>query len=267
MIKTIHEITLENMKLKLKLPGTRDEIDKLAETFNNMLARLDHAFTSQKRLFEDLSHDLKTPLTIIKGEFEVALKKDRAREEYESVLRSSLEEVNKIVRLSDNMLMLASFEAQNIMPDRKKLDLSLLMQGIINNIKKLAAEKNIEIGLSRSENMTLKGDEEQLKQMFLNLFDNAVKYTPANGKVTVTARKEGDRIKIRIQDTGRGIAKDQIERIFDRFYRADKSRTGQGFGLGLSIVKSVVDAHKGKIKVESSPGIGTSFIVSLPTGL
>lgn len=267
MIKTIHDITVENMKLKLELPGTRDEIDKLAVTFNDMLARLDHAFTSQKRLFEDLSHDLKTPLTIIKGEFEVALKKERAREDYESVLRSSLEEVNKIIRLADNMLMLASFEAQNIIPDRKKLDLSLLMQGVVNNIRKLADEKHIEIGLSRDEDIAIKGDEEQLKQMFLNLLDNAVKYTPENGKVTITAAKEKESVRIKIQDTGRGIAGDQIDRIFDRFYRADKSRTGQGFGLGLSIVKSVVDAHSGKIEIESSPGEGASFIISLPAGL
>ncbi|MBU0605428.1 MAG: HAMP domain-containing protein, partial [Candidatus Omnitrophica bacterium] len=267
MIKTIHDITAENMKLKLKLPGTRDEIDKLAVTFNDMLARLDYAFTSQKRLFEDLSHDLKTPLTIIKGEFEVALKKKRNPEDYESVLRSSLEEVNKIIRLADNMLMLASFEAQNIMPDRKKLDLSLIIQGVANNIRKLADEKHIEISLSQNDNMGIKGDEEQLKQMFLNLLDNAVKYTPENGKVTVTARREKENLRIKVQDTGRGIAGDRIERVFDRFYRADKSRTGQGFGLGLSIVKSVVDAHNGKIKIESSPGQGASFIISLPAGL
>ena len=264
MIKTIHDITAENMKLKLKLPGTRDEIDKLAETFNDMLERLDHAFTSQKRLSEDLSHDLKTPLTIMKGEFEVSLKKLRAQEEYESVLRSSLEEVNKIIRLADNMLMLASFEAQNIIPDRRALDIGLLAQSAVNSIRKLADEKHIEISLSHDEGITLKGDERQLKQLFLNLLDNAVKYTPEGGRVTVNVNQEKESVRIRIQDTGHGIAGAQIKRIFDRFYRADKSRAGQGFGLGLSIVKSVVDAHGGRIEVESSPGLGTAFIVSLP---
>lgn len=264
MIKTIHGITAENMKLKLKVPGTRDEIDKLADTFNDMLERLDHAFASQKRLSEDLSHDLKTPLTIMKGEFEVSLKKLRRQEEYEAVLRSSLEEVNKIIRLADNMLMLASFEAQNIIPDRKALDLNLLVQSALNSIKKLADEKRIEISLSHDEGITLKGDERQLKQLFLNLLDNAIKYTPEGGKVTISVRQEKEGVRIKIQDTGRGIAADQIDRIFDRFYRADKSRAGQGFGLGLSIVKSVVDAHGGKIGVESSPGLGTAFIVFFP---
>ncbi len=265
MIKTIHDITVENMKLKLKLPGTRDEIEKLAGTFNEMLARLDHAFTSHKRLFEDLSHDLKTPLTVIKGEFEVVLKKKRSAEDYEAVLRSSLEEVDKIIRLAENMLMLASFEAQNIIPDRRELDLNILIQGIVNSMRKPAGEKHIEISLSYDFDMTIKADERQLKQLFINLLDNAIKYTPDNGKINIDARKDKAGVRIKIKDTGHGIADYQIEHIFDRFYRVDKSRTEQGFGLGLSIVKSVVDSHDGKIEVESSIGHGTTFNIFLPT--
>lgn len=264
MINTIHTITVENMKLKLKLPGTRDEIEKLAQTFNDMLARLDKAFTSQKRLFEDLSHDLKTPLTIIKGEFEVVLKKQRSQEEYESILRSSLEEVNKIIGLVDNLLMLASFEAQNIIPDRRELDLNLLIQSTVNRIKKLADEKHIEIAMAQDEGMLLRGDEEQLKQLFLNLLDNAVKYTSAGGKVAISVRRHNGSARIKIEDTGRGIEKDQVAHIFDRFYRVDSSRTEKGFGLGLSIVKSVVDAHNGTIEVTSTPAHGTAFTISLP---
>ncbi len=264
MIKTIHEITVENMKLKLTVPGTRDEIEKLAETFNDMLARLDHAFTAHKRLFEDLSHDLKTPLTVIKGEFEVMLKKKRSAEEYESVLRSSLEEVDKIIGLAENMLILASFEAQNIIPDRKELDLNLLIQGIVNSMRKAAEEKRIEISLSYDFGMTIKADERQIKQLFINLLDNAIKYTPESGKISIDARKDNTGVSIKIKDTGLGIAEYQIEHIFDRFYRVEKSRTKQGFGLGLSIVKSVVDAHNGRIEVKSSPGIGTTFSIFLP---
>jgi len=264
MIKTIHDITVENMKLKLKLPGTRDEIEKLAETFNDMLARLDNAFTAHKRLFEDLSHDLKTPLTVIKGEFEVALKKERAPEEYGAVLRSGLEEVNKIIRLAENMLLLASFETRNIIPDRRELDICLLARLAINSIRKLADEKNIKINMMHDEGISLKGDEQQLKQMFLNLLDNAVKYTPREGSVKVEIRAENSGVAIKIADTGSGIPEAHIGHIFDRFYRVDKSRTEKGFGLGLSIVKSVVDAHCGTIRVESSPGRGTTFILYLP---
>ncbi|MDD5136346.1 MAG: histidine kinase dimerization/phospho-acceptor domain-containing protein, partial [Candidatus Omnitrophica bacterium] len=138
MIHTIHDITVENMKLKLAIPNTKDEIQKLAETFNDMLVRLENSFSSQRHLFEDLSHELKTPLTILRGEFEVILKKLRAPEEYEASLRSSLEEIDKMTRLVENLLMLASFESKNFMPERKALDLGSLLKSVINNISRLA---------------------------------------------------------------------------------------------------------------------------------
>ena len=125
-------------------------------------------------------------------------------------------------------------------------------------------DKKIEIGLVYDEGITLRADERQLKQLFLNLLDNAVKYTPAGGKVAMAVRREKAGARIRIQDTGRGIAKDQIERIFDRFYRVDESRTERGFGLGLSIAKSIAEAHGGSISVLSRPGDGTTFKITLP---
>ena len=265
MIKTIHSITAENMKLKLAVPGTRDEIMKLAETFNDMLLRLDRAFTSQKQLFEDLSHELKTPLTVLRGEFEVMLKKMRSPEEYENLLKSGLEEIGKISKLADNLLMLASFESKRILPDRKKLDLGLLMQAAVNSARKLANQKGVEVALSvLSGGITINGDEQQLKLMVLNLVDNAVKYTPTGGKVTVALEQGKDSAKIRISDTGRGIAGAELPHIFDRFYRVDKSRAGDGFGLGLSISKSIADVHEGHIEVASTPGSGTIFTITLP---
>lgn len=264
IISTIHTITAENMKLKLKLPGTRDEIDRLADTFNDMLARLDYAFTSQRRLFEDLSHDLKTPLTILKGEFEVVLKKMRSQEEYETILKSSLEEVNKIIHLADNLLMLASIEARKIIQERREIDLNLLVQGTVNRVKKLAEAKNVELSLVQNAGMTIKGDEQQLKQLFVNLLDNAIKYTGSGGRVTITIGRTSGSASVTITDNGIGMSKDQADHIFDRFYRIDKSRTEQGFGLGLSIVKSVIDSHSGAIKVDSAPSRGTTFTVLLP---
>lgn len=265
MIKTIHSITAENMKLKLTVPGTRDEIMKLAETFNDMLLRLDRAFTSQKQLFEDLSHELKTPLTVLRGEFEVMLKKMRSPEEYENLLKSGLEEIAKISKLADNLLMLASFESKRILPDRKKLDLGLLTQAAVNSVRKLADQKGVEVVLSGvSGGVTFNGDEQQLKLMVLNLVDNAVKYTPTGGKVTVSLEQGADSAKIRISDTGRGIAGSELPHIFDRFYRVEKSRSGDGFGLGLSIAKSIVETHEGHIEVASTPGSGTTFTITLP---
>ena len=264
MIRTIHDITAENMKMKLTIPNTKDEIQKLAETFNDMLARLDHAFTSQKHLFEDLSHELKTPLTILKGEFEVVLKKMRSSEEYEAILRSSLEEVDKMTGLVENLLMLASFESKKIMPDRTALDLSLLIQSVVNNIDKLARKKGIVISLAGQEGVTIIGDEKQFKQLFLNIIDNAIKYTPEGGKINVSVKTGDNNAIVSVKDTGVGIPTDDIAHIFDRFYRVHSARASYGFGLGLSIVKAIVDAHRGNIEVESVPGQGTTFIVILP---
>ena len=265
MIRTIHDITAENMKLKLTIPDTRDEIMKLAETFNDMLSRLDRAFTSQKQLFEDLSHELKTPLTVLKGEFEVMLKKMRSKEEYESLLKSGLEEIDKISKLADNLLMLASFESKRILPDRKRLDLGLLLQAAVNSAGKLANQKSVEIALSGvSGGIVINGDEQQLKLMVLNLVDNAVKYTPSGGRVTVSFEHGKEAVRIKVSDTGRGIAGNELPHIFDRFYRVEKSRSSGGFGLGLSIAKSIAEAHDGHIEVASTVGSGTSFTITLP---
>jgi heavy metal sensor kinase len=267
MINTIHDITAENMKLKIKVPETKDEIQKLAETFNDMLGRLDNAFTTQKSLFEDLSHELKTPLTILKGEFEVVLKKMRSSEEYEDILKSSLEEVNRITGLVENLLMLASFESKKILPERKRLDLNLLTQSVVNSIKGMAEKKGVALDLSQRGTAVLDGDEKQLKRLVLNLVDNAIKYTHTGGKVAVTVGMDGSKAKIAVSDTGIGMDKDVVGHIFDRFYRVSNADTGHGFGLGLSIVKSIVESHKGAISVSSQPGHGTTFTVLMPAYL
>jgi len=265
MIRAIHDITAENMKMKLSIPNTKDEIQKLAETFNDMLGRLDYTFTSQKHLFENLSHELKTPLTILKGEFEVVLKKMRSSEDYETILKSSLEEVDKMTRLVENLLMLASFESKKMMPERKALDLGALLKNVADNIKRLAERKRIDVIFAGSGGVEILGDEKELKQLFLNLIDNAVKYTPEGGRIDIKLRKDDKSASVIVKDTGVGISESDIAHIFDRFYRVRGAKdVSYGFGLGLSIARAIVDAHKGSIKVESSLGNGTAFIVTLP---
>jgi len=182
----------------------------LAQTFNDMLARLESAFITQRQLFEDLSHELKTPLTILKGEFEVVLKKLRSQEEYESLLRSSLEEVDRITRLVDNLLILASLESRKIMPEKKNLDLCLLIQSVANSIKGLAAHKGIGLNLAMCEGITVYGDEQQLKQLFLNIIDNAVKYTE-KGEVKVSVKEVDDKIQFDIALVTKSKAKGGID--------------------------------------------------------
>jgi heavy metal sensor kinase len=264
MIQTIHQITAENMRLRLDNPGTKDEIQKLAETFNSMLERLQKSFTSQKKLFENLSHELKTPLTILKGQFEIVLKKMRSREEYETVLKSSLEEVDRVIKLAENLLTLARVESKEVFPEKRQLDINMIIRGVVNSVKRFAESKNIALSCNAEERVFLDGDEDQLKTLFLNILDNAVKYSTAGGSILVTSEKMDSSVIIKIEDTGIGITKEEIEHIFDRFYRTEKSRSNIGFGLGLSIVKSIVDFHKGSIKVQSTPSEGTMFLITLP---
>jgi len=264
IIKTVRQITAENLKLRVDLPDTKDEIKRLADTFDDMLEKLDQSFSSQQQFIHDISHELRTPLTILKGELEVTLKKVRSQKEYESILFSSLEELNKINRIIENLLMLARFENKEVSLEIKPLDLNQLTQDILDDVKILSGHRGIQINFSPQESIILEADESQLRRVILNILDNAVKYTTGNGKIFVKLEKDNNAAKIKISDTGIGIAKENLPFIFNRFYRVDKSRNTNGFGLGLSIAKSIIETHRGKIEVESQPNQGTTFTISLP---
>jgi len=264
MINTIHQITAENLKLRVTMPDTKDEIRRLADTFNEMLAKIDGAFTTQRQFIEDLTHELKTPLSALKGELEVALKKIRSKEEYETVLHSNLEEVNRIIRIVEDLLLLVSFENKAVTFDMKPLDISSLLRYVTEGLKVMASQKNIEVAFSSQDQIMIYADKDKLKRLFLNILDNAIKYTPANGKVWIEVSRENNYARIAIGDTGVGIPEEEIPHIFDRFYRVDKSRSEGGFGLGLSIAKSIAEAHHGKIIVESRLHESSIFTIFLP---
>jgi len=264
MIKTIRQITAENLELRIDIPDTKDEIKRLADTFNDMLARLDRAFSFQKQFIQDVSHELRTPLTILKGDFEITLKKSRSHHEYKSVLVSSLEEINKIIQMVEGLLTLARFDNQEIKFAMKRLELNALLESVLDDMRVLAIKKAISIDLLTPDKIILEADESQMRCVFINLLDNAIKYTPPNGKVLVRIHKNKDFAKIRVSDTGIGIPENELHLVFDRFYQVEKSRSGSGFGLGLSIVRSILDAHHGRIEVESCQGQGTTFTIFLP---
>ena len=267
MIETIHQITAENLKLRLKIPGTKDEIESLAKTFNQMISRLDEAFSSQRQFMEDISHELKTPLSVLKGELEVTLKRIRSTQEYETALQSSLEEVNRIAGIVENLLTLARFDAKTTTLNPQSLDLNLLIKDTVEAIQVLAVQKNIKLQFNGAHTVEVLADKNQLKRLLLNLVDNAIKYTPAGGVIAIDLRQQKELADIEITDTGIGIPEAELPFIFDRFYRVDKSRSSIGFGLGLSIAQSIAMAHGGKIYARANSPQGTVFTISLPIQL
>jgi len=264
MIETIHQITAENLKLRLKIPGTKDEIESLAKTFNQMIARLDEAFTTQRQFMEDISHELKTPLSVLKGELEVTLKKIRSPQEYENALQSSLEEVNHLAGIVENLLTLARFDAKTTILQAQPLDLSSLIKDAVEAIQVLAVQKNITLQFNTAHTVEILADKNQLKRLVLNLLDNAIKYTSSGGRVSIDLHQQRTSVDIDITDTGIGIPENELPHIFDRFYRVDKSRSSIGFGLGLSIAQSIAMAHGGRIYAKANVPQGTIFTISLP---
>lgn len=264
MIKTIRAITAENLRLRLDLPDTKDELQRLAETFNDMLIKLDAAFSTQRQFIQDISHELRTPLTILKGNLEVALKRIRSTQEYEATLNSSIEEIDKITKLVDSLLILARLDNKEIPLTIQSIDLKLFIEDILADVNILVQEKGINIALICEDKVILDADQLYLRRLFLNLLDNALKFTPSNGKVTFRVRKKDEVATIEVIDTGIGISESELPYIFNRMYQVPRLSTNTGFGLGLAIARSIVEIHRGKIAAKSQINQGTTFIISIP---
>lgn len=265
MIRTLRQTTAENLKLKIHIPDTRDEIKRLADTFNEMTERLDRSFTSQQSFIQDLSGELKVPLASLKAEFEDAAKRPLAPEDYSALIRHGLEEMQKFSAIIEDLETLAKFDNSRIALEIRKVDLPRLLGTVLAEIRAQADQKEIALSSFLQEPIMIDGDEQQLKRLFTNLLENAIRYTYRKGRVTVAAHREKSFALVTITDTGIGIEEHELSYIFDRFYQINKSRAASGgFGLGLSIAKSVAETHKGMIAVESAIGKGSTFTVTLP---
>lgn len=269
MADAARHISAEHLAQRVDETGSGDELDHLAKTLNQMLSGLDAAFRQIRQFSASASHELQTPLTILKGELEVALRSPRRPEEYQAVLTSSLEEVDRIARLVEGLLLLSRAEAGVLKMDRQPVELSQLLEEVVARLKRLADSRSIELRLDPAEQVFIPGDREHLGRLLLNLADNAIKYTDPGGKVLLSLRKEGNSACVRVKDTGIGMAAEELEKVFQPFYRAAEARSQseQGTGLGLCIARSIAMAHGGNIEVESRPGEGSSFRVILPAGI
>lgn len=258
-------ITAENLSHRIESVKSSDEIGELADTFNEMIARLEHSFKQIQQFSGDVSHELKTPLTAIKGELEVALRKERTREEYQEILKSLLEETEKLGKIIEDLLFLSRMDAHSIPLSFTELSLDELLLEVYEDTYRLAERKQVALSLRNVESVKIMGDAGLLKRLFSNLILNAIRYTPAGGKVELFLRQNLDAAVWTITDTGIGIPEDQLSYIFDRFYRVDQSRSHEtgGSGLGLAIVQKIVEAHDGKIEVTSEVGKGTTFRILL----
>ncbi len=265
MIKTIKQTTAENLKLKIHLPDTKDEIRRLADTFNEMIERLDRSFSSQQSFIQDISSELKLPLETLKKEFESGSNRTLSSGEYADMIGKGLEELSRFERVIEELETLAKFDNNRMALEIRKVNLSKLIERALDNIRQDAVKKDIGISSVLKDLIVIDGDEKQLMQLFSSLLGNAVKYTNRKGAVTITVRKNHRSAIVTVSDTGIGIEDNELPYIFDRFYQVKKSRVSSGsFGLGLSIAKSVTEVHKGTISVESKPGKGSAFTVVLP---
>lgn len=263
--ETIEKITHESLEKRIETGNQARELAKLAESFNSLLGRLQAAFQSEKQLIVDAAHDLKTPLSFIMAQCGISLQKKRTEEEYIRVLQDiiSVSEnmQNKIrgmltlARLDSGILSLSLFE---------KISLSRVLDDTLLLVRRMADEKKIRIIFDRGEEVFVPGNRDSLTEALLNIVENGIKFNLPGGSVQVKIEKINNRALLQVTDSGIGIKQDELERIFDRFYRSDQSRNTEGTGLGLSIARVIIEAHRGEIKAESPLAGGSTFVVSLP---
>lgn len=265
--RSAQKISAENLSHRLEVVNPNDEIGRLVETFNSTLDRLENSFIRTRRFSTDVSHELRTPLTILRGETEVGLRWCGDPDELKKILKSNLEEINRMSDIIAHLLELSRAEEGELTLDLKRVDLQELLQDLVQQTISLTEEKEIAFTMTGSEPVYVSGDLLRLKQIFLNLLDNALKFTPHGGEIRILLEQEPGWAKVSVIDSGPGIPDKDLPYIFDQFYRVDKARNRKdgGCGLGLSLVRSLSEAHGGRVELQCNPGGGCAFAVYLPT--
>lgn len=265
--ETIDRVSETNLSERIADKNIPDELKKIAASFNRVFGSLEMAFNRQRQFISDASHELKTPLAIIISHGEVTLRKDREPGEYRAALTAILEAAGMMSLIIGKLLTLARFSSGPMALQREEIALTGMIEKSLKLLRSLADEKGIVIHLAADGSHIVYGDGEALLEVFVNILDNAIKYNVSDGRIDIGVRREGDAVVTEIRDTGIGIPEGDLEKIFDRFYRVDPSRTRKsgGVGLGLSIANEIVKRHGGRIGIESRLQAGTAVSVSLPT--
>jgi heavy metal sensor kinase len=260
-------ITANNLSGRLAVPRAVDELRRLSETLNQMLDRIETSFKSIRQFTADASHELRAPMTLIQAAADFSLRRDRSREELQDAMGRILRESKRTTALVDDLLLIARSDSDPAAFERNTIDLSSMLNDVSMQASTLAQAKHIKIVPQiPSQAVFIAGDELSVRRLFMALVDNAVKYTPEHGTVWIQLDIEDKQAVIRIRDTGIGISTEDLPRVFDRFWRADKvrSRDEGGTGLGLAIAKGITERHRGTLRVESQLGLGSTFSVRLP---
>jgi len=259
----VHEC---NLGERIARSGNGDELDRLTEVFNRMVARLDQSFQRIREFTLHASHELKTPLTVLHGELETALEDDSLTPAQRERLLSQLDEVQRLTRIVEGLNLLTKADSGQIQLKREPVALDELVRDCMEDAKVLALPESIEVSLAECEPVTVSGDRHRLRQVLLNLTDNAVKYNQPRGRVVLGLRRAESMAELTVVNSGPGISPDQLPRVFERFYRGDAAhtRSEESCGLGLSIVQWIVTAHGGSIELRSEPSVQTTATVRLP---
>jgi two-component system OmpR family sensor kinase len=276
VIHTAHRISKGELSHRIEAKGYSPEIRELAHAFNQMTERLEASFHQISDFSDNVSHELRIPLSILRGQTEVILRRPRPEEEYRQVLRSNLEEIHRMERIVERLLFLSRADWGEITISPEPVDLRSLVSSVAAQFAVPSRQKQLRLTvdeppaappadvLNQPDAMITAGDEVLLRELLTNLVQNVVTATPAGGAVTLGLARRDGRIECSVADTGSGIPPEEIPYIFDRFHKVDRSRSSQGSGLGLSLCKWIVEAHHGRIAVESNVGLGSRFTVILP---
>ncbi|HKW99444.1 MAG TPA: heavy metal sensor histidine kinase [Bryobacteraceae bacterium] len=265
MADQARNITDKNLHNRLDVGNAQEELQVLSDSFNELLARLDQSFETMRRFVADASHELRTPIAVIRGEADVALGHERKPQEYQESLAIIQDEARRLSRLVDDLLNLARADAGHVNLRLEEFYLNDLLAECCRSVQASAGAHDVQVECSCPADVVFRGDQELLRRLVLNLLDNAVRFTPAGGKVAVRLETAEGGVCIQVADTGVGIPPELAAHVFERFYRGDQARSRQngGFGLGLSIVKWIAESHNGTVQLESRPGKGSTFTVLL----
>ncbi len=262
---TIEKITHRTLRKRIDSEAEAKELRNLADSFNAMLDRLQKAFDAEQRIISDVSHEFKTPLSVIRTQCDVLLQKDRTKEEYIEALKTIKDSGKILNKFINDLLSLSRLDSGILASaDFTTISINKCIQKAVQLVEILAKEKGIHISNDIKEKIDMSGNEERITEAFLNIIENSIRYNKKGGSVEISAFKDNSHVHILIEDTGTGIKNDDLEKIFERFYRVDSSRSTEGTGLGLSIAKVIIAAHGGKISVKSKFGKGSSFSITLP---